>query len=253
MSRLRESITHTYSREHEKRRLCKESTHIFITLFLKIQVTKYVKISEKNFSYFNTKVIKMLRQLHLTELNISCEICYSYLIVADIRIYVILLYIWIYWNNHFRMYQYISLIAFISKPIPCAIGINSWYVSMFPTLLWLLEEDEYMRADMPFLCLPSLMWWFGQRNLSKLSSIEMEGNLWTKKKENMKKKTKAPTCGQLCGSWANTPFHHRGLYSNRTWPAVGTYGTCDCFLTPITPTGDHLAASHSTNNTHPHC
>ena len=73
------------------------------------------------------------------------------------------------------------------------------------------------------------------------------------KKENMKIKTKAPTCGQLSGSWAITPFHHRGSYSNRTWPAVGTYGTSDCFLTPISPTGDHLAASHSTNNTHPHC
>ena len=74
-----------------------------------------------------------------------------------------------------------------------------------------------------------------------------------KKEEDLKKISTAPTCGQLCRSQANTPFHHRGLYSNRTWPAVGTYGTCDCFLTPITPTGDHLAASHSTNSTHLHC
>ena len=201
----------------------------------------------------------MLRQLHLTELNNSPESCNSYSIV-NCCWYKNLCYITLHMNLLYQPIQSESIHFtdcfykfFISKPIPCAIGINSWYVSMFPTLLWLLEEDEYMRVDMPFLCLPSLMWWFGQRNLSKLSSIEKEGNLWTRNKENMKKSSKAPTCGQLCGSWANTPFHHRGLYSNRTWPAVGTYGTCDCFLTPITPTGDHLAASHSTNNTHPHC
>ena len=62
------------------------------------------------------------------------------------------------------------------------------------------------------------------------------------KKGNMEKNTKAPTSGLLCRSQAKTPSYHRGSYSNRTWPAVGTYGTCDCFLTPISPTGDHLAA-----------
>ena len=143
--------------------------------------------------------------------------------------------------------------SLVSKLIHFTIGINNWWIYHWSTFLWLNREEKYIRADLPFLCLSSLMWWFGQRILSKLSSIEKEGNLWPKKKENIKKKSKAPTCGQLCRSQANTPFHHRGLYSNRTWPAVGTYGTCDCFLTPITPTGDHLAASHSTNSTHPHC
>ena len=49
----------------------------------------------------------------------------------------------------------------------------------------------------------------------------------------MNKDTKAPTCRQLCRSQAKTPSYHGGLYSNRIWPAVGTYDTWDCFLTPI--------------------
>ena len=36
-----------------------------------------------------------------------------------------------------------------------------------------------------------------------------------KKKEDMKKKTKAPTCGQLCDGPARTPLHHEDSTPSR--------------------------------------
>ena len=153
------------------------------------------------------------------------------------------------------------MIVFFSIPkfLPRAVGKNTWSDSQWSTSLPQRGWRMYMGwfalslSSISDVMLPLLTWWFRQRFFCEFPLLRRRGNYEPKKEDNMKKKSKAPTCGQLCRSQAITPFHHRGLYSNRTWPAVGTYGTCDCFLTPITPTGDHLAASHSTNNTHPHC
>ena len=50
---------------------------------------------------------------------------------------------------------------------------------------------------------------------------------------------------QQAGKYALPP--QRILLHPVTWPAEGTYGTLGCFVTPITPPGDHLAVPHLTN------
>ena len=83
----------------------------------------------------------------------------------------------------------------VSKSIQFTIGINNWWIHYWSTFLWLNREEKYMWADLSFLCTSSLMWWFGQRILSKLSSIEKEGNLWIKKRKTWRKIQRRPHVG----------------------------------------------------------
>ncbi len=91
-------------------------------------------------------------------------------------------------------------------------------------------------------------WLFEQIILFIFPSIEKEGNLCSKKKRNMKKKTKAPTCGQLCRVDGKPASTTGNLLHPFTWPAVGTYGTWGCRASPSPPWGSPGRA-HSTYNT----
>ena len=62
-----------------------------------------------------------------------------------------------------------------------------------------------------------------------------------KKKEDMERKTKAPTCGQLCDGQARTPLHHedstppRHPATSRHLRYIGTFR-----FAPINPPGTYL-------------
>ena len=60
------------------------------------------------------------------------------------------------------------------------------------------------------------------------------------------RKTKGAHLWALCGGWAIRPFQHRGSAPFVTRPAVGTYGTIECFLTPITHHRRSYGSTHST-------
>ena len=115
------------------------------------------------------------------------------------------------------------------------------------------KECECIWADLPFLCLPSLMWRFGQRLFLHFPPLRRRGSYEPKKKKIWRKIRRRPHLGNCAEVRLKrppttedcTPIFHQASCRHLQYMRL--------FPHSHLPHRGSSGSSHSMNSTHPHC